>query len=81
MSEQELNALIAETKNFIKGADSSLKEDEEMKKAIDFALNEYKTNKRWFREEPGRVTFEDIIRMSVIFGWNMKRQYDYENKK
>lgn len=46
---------------------------------VDFLLNEYKTNKRWFRDEPGRVTIEDVIKASFEFGWASKRNYDYNN--
>lgn len=53
----------------------------EHKKGIDFLLNEYKTNKRWFREEPGRVTIEDVIKTAFEFGWASKRNYDYDTRR
>ena len=45
------------------------RELEAMEQAKSFLLNEYKTNKRWFRDEPGRVTTEDVLKAAFEFGW------------
>lgn len=47
-----------------------------MKDGVDFLLNEYKTNKRYFRLEPGRVTIEDVIKTCFEFGWASKKNFD-----
>ena len=73
--------MLAKADELIKNSAESLKEDAEMKKCIEFALNEWKTDKRWFREEPGHVTTEDVIKMCIQYGWAMRKQFEYEQKK
>lgn len=54
-----------------------LEETKEMKRCIDFLINEYRTNKRYFREEPGReTTIEDVIKTCFEFGWSSRRIYE-----
>lgn len=53
-----------------------LEENKEMKRCIDFLINEYRTNKRYFREEPGKVTVEDIIKTCFEFGWSSRHIYE-----
>ena len=52
-----------------------------MKHGEEFLINEYKTNKRWFRDEPGKVTTEDIIKTAFAFGWASHRQFQYNQEK
>ena len=53
-----------------------------MKQGVDFLINEYRTNKRWFKTHgDGRVTTEDVIRACFEFGWSSKSMFDYENNK
>jgi hypothetical protein len=81
MSEEELKAFAADTKRMIENGEKFLKEEAAMQRTIDFLINEYHTNKRWFREEPGHVTIEDIIRMTATHTWASKRQFDYDQSK
>lgn len=53
-------------------ADNKAKDD-----AVAFALEQWKTNKRWFREEPGRVTTEDVIKMCIEFAWASKANFEH----
>jgi len=53
---------------------------DERNRCLEFLFNEYKTNKRWFREEPGKVTAEDIIKAAFDFGWSSRHNFDYSNK-
>lgn len=54
-----------------------LEENKEMKRCIDFLINEYRTNKRYFREEPGRdTTIEDVIKTCFEFGWASRHIYE-----
>ena len=53
----------------------------EMDRCKEFLINEYKTNKRWFRLEPGKVTIEDVIKASFEFGWSSKRNFDYDRER
>ena len=53
-----------------------LEENKEMKRCIDFLINEYRTNKRYFREEPGReTTIEDVIKTCFEFGWTSRQNF------
>lgn len=81
--EIDLKKLLAEVDQYAKNLQTITEEDAEMKRCIDFALNEWKTNKRWFREEPGHVTTEDVIKACVTYGWSSRHMYDYtkENKE
>lgn len=80
--DKELQELLDKAHELIKTSDKTLAEIDDMRKCIDFALNEWKTNKRWFREEPGRVTTEDVIKMCVQYGWASRGNFEYMyNKK
>lgn len=82
MEEKEnINDILAECEEILKNGDQLLKELEEQKRLTDFLLNEYRTNKRWFRDEPGRVTIEDVIKRCFEFGWASKNQFDYSQSK
>lgn len=72
---ENINDIISNIDSLIKSSNSLLEEIKEMDRCKEFLLNEYKTNKRWFREEPGRVTIEDIIKASFEFGWSSRRNY------
>lgn len=72
---ENINDIMSNVDSLIKSSNSLLEEIKEMDRCKEFLLNEYKTNKRWFREEPGRVTIEDIIKTSFEFGWSSRRNY------
>lgn len=71
------NETIKDATNLIKTLEEVKKEDNAMNEGIDFLLNQWKTNKRWFREEQGRVTTEDVIKTVFQFAWASKRNFDY----
>lgn len=73
---QDIKSILENAQKLVNNIDSCVKEDEAMNKKIEFLINEYKTNKRYFREEPGKVTIEDVIRTSVQLGWASKGNYD-----
>ena len=52
MSPEELKEMQA----VLDSAKKLQAELDERNRCLEFLLNEYKTNKRWFREEPGKVT-------------------------
>lgn len=68
--------VIKECEKCLGLCDSLDKELEAIKHGVDFLLNEYKTNKKWFREEPGRVTIKDVIKTCFEFGWASRRQFE-----
>ena len=78
MKKEEVDLLIQDCKKLLNNCDDLCKEIDEMKRCVDFLINEYRTNKRYFREEPGReTTIEDVIKTCFEFGWASKRNYDY----
>ncbi len=81
MANEELDSLMKECRQLLDNCDAICKENEEMKRGIDFLINEYHTNKRYFRVEPGRVTIEDVIKTCFEFGWASKSNYDYQSRK
>lgn len=76
MEKNELDEILKDCNELIKNSSACLKEIKAMDKEKEFLINEYKTNKRWFRDEPGRVTIEDIIKRAFEFGWSSKSNYD-----
>ena len=75
----DVRKILDDAKQLADNCGNFLKELEEMRKGRDFLLEQYRTNKRWFRQEPGRVTVEDVIKMAFEFGWTSKEQYDHEH--
>ena len=73
--------LIIDCKKLLQNCEELNKELEEMKHGVDFLINEYKTNKHYFRVEPGKVTIEDVIKTCFEFGWASKRNFDYDTKR
>ena len=51
------------------------KERNTMNKDIEFLQNQYKTNKRYFRYEPGRCTVDDVIKTVFEFAWQASKRY------
>ena len=74
--DKTVNEILTECDAILKNCEASLREDKAMNKGIDFLINEYKTNKRYFREDGGKVTIEDIIRTTYQFAWASKGNYD-----
>ena len=52
-----------------------------MKNGVEFLINEYHTNKRYFRLEPGRCTTEDVIKTVFEFAWSASRNYMSQQNK
>ena len=77
---ESVNALIKEANALIENCNQLDKELAAMKNGVDFLIKEYNTNKRYFREKPGRVTIEDVIKTCFEFGWASKSQFDYTEK-
>jgi hypothetical protein len=80
-SKEDIQKILDDAEKFADNCENGLKELDAMKEGKQFLLDQYKTNKHWFREEPGRVTVEDVIKMAFEFGWSSKRQFDYEQSK
>ena len=73
--QEEIDRLLKNGKQF----------DEDMKdlnSAKAFALEQWRNRQKgWFRDEPGRVTFEDVIKTCVEFGWNHCHMYHMQKEK
>ena len=77
MTQEELNDINKLLEN-CRGLDAEIKE---MNHCKEFLINEYNTNKQWFRLEPGKVTIEDVIKTSFEFGWASRRNFDYDAER
>lgn len=75
-----LNTIFDEAQDLLNHAKDLSDELDKMKDDEDFLINEYKTNKRWFRHEPGKVTIEDVIKTCYEFGWASRHQFDITKK-
>lgn len=78
--DDDLETLMKDVKELLNNCNSLDRELDVMKHGVDFLINEYNTNKRYFREKPGRVTIEDVIKTCFEFGWSSKSQFDYSEK-
>lgn len=76
LTEQDMQDI----RNLLDNCDNLSKELDERKRCLDFLINEYRTNKRWFRDKPGRVTVEDVIAACFDFGWSSRHIFE-ENQK
>lgn len=74
--DKELEELEKESLALLENCRELDKELKALKDGVNFLLNEYRTNKRYFRESPGRVTTEDIIKTCFEFGWASRKNYD-----
>jgi hypothetical protein len=77
-TEQEL---LKDIQEILKNSEETLKANDSLNRAVKFAIDEYKTNKHWFRDEPGHVTTTDVIKTCVEYGWAMRQQYEHERNK
>lgn len=76
-----LDELLKEADSFLKISNKALAESKAMDETIAFVLEQWRTNKRWFREEPGRVTTEDVIKMCIEYAWASKTNFEYTYKE
>ena len=79
-NDNDLNALMKDVRKLLDNCNSLDRELDAMKHGVDFLISGYNTNKRYFREKPGRVTIEDVIKTCFEFGWSSKSQFDYSEK-
>ena len=76
-----LGELLKEADALLKNSNKTLVEGKAMDEVIAFALEQWRTNKRWFREKPGHVTTEDVIKMCIEFAWASKGNFEYTYKE
>lgn len=76
--EYEIDDTLKDVDEFIKTLENGKKEDKAMQDGLNFLLNQWETNKKWFREQSGRVTTEDVIKRTFEFAWASKKNFDYQ---
>lgn len=69
---------IANAEKLLASCKALQAELEEMNDNIKFLQNEYKTNKKYFRQEPGRCTVDDVIKTVFEFAWQAGKHYKKE---
>ena len=65
--------------NFRKTIDSNTilsNEYNVMQEGLDFILEQWRTNKRYFREDLGIVTTEDVIKKVYEYAWNKRGEFN-----
>lgn len=72
---EDTEKLIKESMELLESCKAFEKEMDVMNKDIEFLQNEYKTNKRYFRVEPGRCTIDDVIKTVFEFAWQSSKCY------
>ena len=77
MTQENKNYSIEEINELLEMCSKLDKEIEEVERLEKFLIDEYHTNKRWFKPEGGRVTVEDIIKSAFEFGWSSRRNFDF----
>ena len=81
MEKENLDEILKSTNAILKSSQELLGEVKAMNEGIAFLQNEYKTNKKYFRLEPGRTTIEDVIKTAFEQGWQMCKLYEYNKQK
>lgn len=81
MEQKEVDELVSSSQKLINQADNLLEELKEMERGTEFLINEYHTNKRYFRLEPGRCTTEDVIKTVFEFAWSASKNYIHRQNK
>lgn len=81
MEKENLDEILKSTNAILKSSQELLGEVKAMNEGIAFLQNEYKTNKKYFRLEPGRTTIEDVIKTAFEQGWQSHKMYEYKKEK
>lgn len=80
MTPEELAVFMENCNKILENCNELNAELDEMKEDIEFLRNEWKTNKRYFRDEPGQTTTEDVIKRVYEFAWSKRGIFEYEKK-
>ena len=76
MSPEELNHI----NEVLQSAKNLSMEIDAMNEGKEFLLKQYKERKKWFRDEPGKVTAEDLIKTAFEFGWSSHLQFQHKQE-
>ena len=77
MEQKEIDDLIRSSQELINQSDGLLEKLKEIESGVEFLINEYHTNKRYFKNrlESGRCTIEDVIKTVFEFAWSASKNY------
>ena len=72
----ELQDLVSDTQKLLENCNSVLREMDEMKRGVDFLINDYKTNKTYFCccKDYNKPTIEDIIKTKLKYFQDLKQK-------
>ena len=73
---ESVDDIIADCERLLKSCKELDKELEYQQDDINFLLNEWRTHKRYFRDHPGQVTTEDVIKTVYHFAWGSKNNFE-----
>ncbi len=74
--EESVEEIIANCERLLKNCKELDRELDHQQDDINFLLNEWRTNKRYFRDQPGRVTTEDVIKTVYHFAWGSRNNFE-----
>lgn len=77
MEQKEIDEIISSSQEIINQASDLQEELNMIKHSEEFLINEYHTNKRYFKNrlESGRCTIEDVIKTVFEFAWSASKNY------
>ena len=81
MEKENLDEILKSTNAILKSSQELLDEINAINEGISFLQNEYKTNKKYFRLEPGRTTIGDVIRTAFEQGWQTHKLYEHKKNE
>lgn len=81
METENLDEILKSANDILKSSQELLDELKSMNEGIAFLQNEYKTNKKYFRLEPGKTTIEDVIKTAFEYGWQSHKLYEYKKSE
>lgn len=81
MPPKEMALFMEDCNKLLENCNKLSAELDEMKEDIEFLRNEWKTNKRYFRDEPGQTTTEDVIKRVYEFAWSKRGIFEYEKNR
>lgn len=82
MIPENIDEIKADVNKLLRSCDELSKEIKFQKEKIEFLINEWKTNKRYFTEDDDHeVTVEDVIKTVYFFAWSARGNFDYTKKR
>jgi len=76
-----IDAILKSCTDLIESSNGLLDELKAMDEGKNFLINEYKTNKKYFRPDPGKTTIEDVIKTTFEFAWASRGNYEYDKER